>query len=601
MANRQYYDSEEYYHSELYYLRKMGKVFRDEHPHLRNQKLFLEQPGEDPDVERLLEGFAFLTGAIRQKLDDEYPELTQGLFRMLMPNYLQPVPAMSILELIPRSTIRERTPINRKAQVASADKGHGQFLFRTCYPVDLYPLSLIDAKLGQNGERLRLSLDFRTLPLAEHDKLDIKSLRIFLHSNNPQLNRTLYYWLCQCVGAIAIGYEESGRWQEANLKNSKILPVGFDEDEAVLPYPKNAFFGYRILQEYFVFPEKFLFVDVKDVGMIPSGVVNFSLLLDMDIPISEKVNVTKENFRLYCTPVINVFSCFGQPIRLDGKKKEHLVRPLLDNESRYQVYSIQSVKSTRGDLEYKPYATKFTGESSSGLVNDPTYQVHLRLRNGHVDNYIRFTLEHNTDDPHIEKLGKPNKGESAQDRVVSLELLCMNHHLSNQIELGDIHEPTDDSPHNLADFRNITPVTRSLAPPLEKDLDWRLLSNLTLNYGSLNLQALRTILSAYDTAAVYDDTAKQRSKILLESIVEVSTNSEENMSRGLPVRGLRTTIKINNRHFYGEGDVYLFGSVLNAFFAMYAHVNSYHRTTLVVDETRKEYTWEPMTGMQPLL
>ena len=600
MANRQYYDSEQYYHSELNYLREMGKVFREEHPHSRNKNLFLEQPGEDPDVERLLEGFAFLTGAIRQKIDDEYPELTQGLFMMLLPNYLQPVPAMSILEFTPRPTIRERTPIRsqprdsdpdeHKVQVASVDKGDGQCLFHTCYPVDLYPLSLIDAKLEQDDKRQRLRLDFKTLPLAEHDKLDIKSLRIFLHSNNPQVSRNLYYWLCRCVGIISFGYEKLGRWQETAL-NAKIVPVGFGLDEAVLPYPQNAFSGYRTLQEFFVFPEKFLFVDIKDVGSIPAGVETFSLLLDMDIPVGERVNVTKDNFRLYCTPVINVFNCLGQPFRLDGKKMEHIVRPLLDNESRYQVYSIQSVKGTQGNLEYKPYATIFPGEAPSSLANAPTYQVHLRLRDGHVENYIRFASEQNTDYPNTEK---------SASEMVSLKLLCMNHHRLNQIEVGDIHEPTDESPHNLADFRNITRVTPSLAPPLEKDLDWRLLSNLTLNYSSLNLQALRYILSAYDTVAVYDNTAERQSKMLLENIVEVSTCSEEDIFRGLPVRGLKTTVKIKNSHF-SEGDLFLFGSVLNEFFAMYAHVNSFHRTTLVVDESGKEYLWKAMVGKQPLL
>ncbi|HEX9593485.1 MAG TPA: type VI secretion system baseplate subunit TssF, partial [bacterium] len=84
-----------YYQDELAFLREMGEEFAAAHPQVAHM---LAAHGTDPDVERLLEGFAFLTGRIRQKLDDELPEITHTLMGLLWPHYLRPIPAMSVVE-----------------------------------------------------------------------------------------------------------------------------------------------------------------------------------------------------------------------------------------------------------------------------------------------------------------------------------------------------------------------------------------------------------------------------------------------------------------------------------------------------------------------
>lgn len=89
---------ERYFREELDYLRQLSKLLATEKPHLAR---FLAEKDADPDIERLLEGVAFLTGNLRQKIEDEFPELTHGLIKMLWPNYLRPVPAMTLIEYTP--------------------------------------------------------------------------------------------------------------------------------------------------------------------------------------------------------------------------------------------------------------------------------------------------------------------------------------------------------------------------------------------------------------------------------------------------------------------------------------------------------------------
>lgn len=89
---------ERYFREELDYLRQLSKLLATEKPHLAR---FPAEKMRIRDIERLLEGVAFLTGNLRQKIEDEFPELTHGLIKMLWPNYLRPVPAMTLIEYTP--------------------------------------------------------------------------------------------------------------------------------------------------------------------------------------------------------------------------------------------------------------------------------------------------------------------------------------------------------------------------------------------------------------------------------------------------------------------------------------------------------------------
>ena len=150
-----------YFEDELRYLREVGPEFARVNPEVART---LGDAGSDPDVERILEGVAFLTGRIRQKLDDELPELTNNMMSLLWPHYLRPVPSMSILELLP-DIEGMQAPLNVPlgAEFASVPIDGTRCTYRACWPVTIRPWVLRDVRLETaSAEPVRLIL--RLLP-----------------------------------------------------------------------------------------------------------------------------------------------------------------------------------------------------------------------------------------------------------------------------------------------------------------------------------------------------------------------------------------------------------------------------------------------------
>lgn len=178
--------------------------------------------------------------------------------------------------------------------------------------------------------------------------------------------------------------------------------------------------------------------------------------------------------------------------------------------------------------------------------------------------------------------------------------MCTNQNLPRKLKLGDISLACEETPEFLS-FRNITPATSSFAPPLNRDFLWKLISNMSLNYLSLaDVNALKVILETYDLPRYYDQHAEKVSKRLLDGLKSIKHQHVDRLHRGLPVRGLRTELTIDPQGYIGEGDLFVFASVLNEFFALYASLNSYHE--LRVKSTQGEvYQWTPRMGLQPLL
>ncbi len=190
----------QYYQDELTFLREMGKEFAEKHPAVAH---FIAETGSDPDVERLLEGFAFLTGRIRQKLDDELPELTHAMMGLLWPHYLRPIPSMAILEFEPQKTLRGAYLIPRiKTEVESGPISNTKCRFRTCYDVELLPISIDDAVLEGNQIRVK----FRLLNGVQFQALNINKIRLRIHGD-PLVQYALYIKLCRHIQKIVIRAE----------------------------------------------------------------------------------------------------------------------------------------------------------------------------------------------------------------------------------------------------------------------------------------------------------------------------------------------------------------------------------------------------------
>ncbi len=585
-----------FYRDELSFLRLQGREFAEAHPQLSR---FLSEQSTDPDVERLLEGFAFLTGKLRDKVEDEFPEITHSLLNMLWPNYLRPVPSCTIMRFDPQlHAISERQGVARHTEVRSRPVGDHQrqvqCRFRTCRDVEVFPLTLAEARAEHTRE-----MSVVTLALALHtdqplSQLGLERLRFFL-GGDSHVAETLYLWLNHYLQGMELVVGD----QVINLPVSGLTAVGFAEDEALLPYPKNAYPGYRILQEYLSFPDAFRFVDVAGLkGRLPTAQVDeISLRFRFSRLLPPEAKIHNDSFQLYCTPAINLFSHEADPVDLNGRQTEYRISPSSRSPEHYEVFSVDQVegwlegRSGRGERRLYTAFESFQHEVEREHGRTALYyrsRVRESVRGDGFDHYIAFVR------------GDESECLSRQE-AVSLTLTCSNRQLPEQLAVGEICMASESTPA-FATFSNVTRPSRSLRPSLDGSLLWTLISNLSLNYLSLlDEDALRTVLRVYDFRALADRQAERISQKRLAGIRGIETKPVDRMVRGLPVRGIQSVLELDQQAFASEGDLYLFGTVLSRFFSLYASINAFHHLDVVNTDNQERYTWTLQQGQQPLM
>lgn len=585
-----------YYQDELTFLRELGREFSLAHPDTAH---LLADRGSDPDVERLLEGFAFLTGRLRQKLDDELPEVTHSIMSLLWPHYLRPIPSMTLMQFEPaRGSVRERMLIPRGTEVDSVPVEGTACRFRTCYDAWLDPVSVAEAALENPGSGVyQLRLRFKAATGLKVPQLKLDSLRLFI-AGEPHVTSALYLLLARHVASVEIAGISGGRpVATATLPKESIRLAGFADEEALLPHPPHAFPGFRLLQEYFAFPQKFYFFDLGglralgDVG----GEDQFEVTIRLTRPPVTALRVTAENFRTGCTPAVNLFPRDGDPIRVEHDKTEYLVRAAGKDPSHFEIFSVDTVvgfeKTTAEPRIYPSFFNFLQTPQAAGSRKDALYH-YVRLKPAVVgdgtESYLSF-------------FSAGGEAQLPPTETITVKLTATNRRLPRALRVGDINVPTVSSPE-FARFRNISNVIGSVAPPLAGDLQWRLISHMSLSYSSLaTVESLRSILSLYNFQAIYDRQAARENELRLEAIREVTTKPEDTIFRGAPVRGLATTIEMIEANFAGEGDLVLFGNVLDYFLGLYASLNSYSRLTIKGAQSGEIYKWSPRLGQKNIL
>ena len=449
-----------YYQDELSFLREMGREFAQAHPEAAH---FLSEGGTDPDVERLLEGFAFLTGRIRQKLDDEFPEVVHALVSLLMPHYLQPIPPLSLIEFEPhKGMVRKPYRIPQGTEVASVSVDGTSCRFHTCFDVDLHPFAITSVSLQTPvGGKPELQVRFAIEPGSSVTWAEIGKLRFFLSGDSAE---PLYFWLRRHLVKIRVtGQPGQKPAEDVYLDADAVRPVGFRDDEAVLPYPTSASDGYRFLQEYFIFPEKFLFVELSGLDSLKQPLKGSTFGIDFLFsgPLDRALKVSSEEVRLYCTPVVNLVRMESEPISVDHERTEYRLLPSGSRPHHYEIHSIDRaagwVQGTAQEIEYQPFYSFRFGRAESGRQQ---VFYHARMRNAvagdGTDVYVSF-------------VDIDQKAVLPPTQTVVFQLTCSNLALADRLRLGDIQVVTEKTPA-VARFRNITRVTPGIRPPLDGDL-----------------------------------------------------------------------------------------------------------------------------------
>jgi type VI secretion system protein ImpG len=572
-----------YFQQELSNLRELAVEFSRAFPALAPM---LEGPTTDPDVERLLEGVAFLTGLVREKIDDEFPEIVQGLIQMAFPHYLRPVPASTIIAFTPKPSMKESFKVPKGVEIASQPLEDTACRFKTCYEVEAHPLRLKAAFFDQPAGRpptISLALELVGPDLSTWQT---QSLRFHLAQDYPTA-ANLYYMLFHYLQNVIIRPAEGGA--PLVLGPDHLRAVGFTEDEAVLPYPPQSFPGYRYLQEYFVLASKFLFFDLtgldawKDRG---SG-TRFDIIFEFrDLPFPAP-KVKRENFVLFATPAINLFSIDADPILLDHRRNEYRVGIAGAKREHFQVYSVDKVVGyQQGSVRAREYRSFDLFHSQT--AESPIHHVAFRKSpvGNVIDAYLSFTY--------------PPKTVPVPE-TLSISVTCTNGELADRFQIGDISRSTATSPE-LLEYRNIRPPTASILPPLGKTMLWRFLSLYSLNYFSLaQADNLKALLKLYIFTESRDQASTYANMRRVDGITGLSVASVDRLVRGHMMRGQDLKISVAGDHFASEGDLFLFNVILDRFFASYVTLNSF--TRLSMEEVLKgdKITWPARLGNQRLI
>jgi len=578
-----------YYEKELAFIRQLGAEFADRHPKVAGHLKISEQSVEDPHVSRLIEAFAYLNARVQYKLDDDFPELSDAMLSVLFPHYQRPLPSMSIVQLQPADELDSPFQLNRDAIIESQPVQGQTCKFSTCYPVEILPVTVASATLaglpfvapGANdikGAAAVLNIRLTTLSKeVSFAELRPGKLRFYLKGQSQHVN-PLYEMLNKdCLNVVLAKSEDDTK--PVFLGKDAIQPVGFNEDEGMLPYPAASFIGYRLLTEYFAYPEKFLFIDINYLAdAIPANASNelnlYIYLANSNVELEHNINAS--TFALYCTPVINLFQQVAEPISLDHTQHEYLIMPDSRHPNGMEVYSIDQVTTSSSDGEITNHHPIYGTNHDANNEENPVFW-HAMRRSSSLGNYTHD----NGSDVFISLIDPHFNPEHSDDRTLELNLTCTNRDLAGQLPFGKDQPKlqfVDESPP-VKTVKCLMQPTQTIRPPLRNHARWRLISHLNLNYLSLTgtgdtTNALKEILRLYD----FKDSSISRA--IVQSIHHVRTTPVSSPitinDKTAICRGTEIFIEIDEALLAGNSP-YLLVNVLERFFALYCSINSFTR------------------------
>lgn len=591
-----------YYERELAYLRRYGQEFAERYPKIAGRLQLSSEGSQDPHVERLIEAFSLLSARVSKRIEDDFPEFTDTLLDVLYPHYLRPFPSCSIACFdMEGVAARLSTPVTvpRGSLLQTRPVRGVPCEFRTAYDVDLAPIRVrsagyqaiaqapmaVSLPAGSGGQ---ISIGFELLSDQAHfSQLEQKPLRVFL-DGEPSIRATLRDAMLLGVKAAYVEVDGSGRWRKLNAL--PIAPVGFSDAEALIDFPERSHSAYRLLTELFAFPEKFGFVDF-DLKELTAGALRcFTVHLILRSTGAERgsLQVLEEmgpqHLRLGCTPVVNLFKLNADPIRLTQRTVNYPVVADSRRAYAYEVHSIDSVhrirKTPNGDEihAFQPFHSLHHGE-------DPERSGHYWVAR-RDDDVARQSPGFEMEISFVDLAFNPVQ---PQTDVVSLEVTCSNRDLPHQLpfgaQSGDL-SMEGGSPARLISL--LRKPTRSQRFRRGRGSQWRLISHLSLNQLSLTasgLPALKEMLRLYDLSGSSVSTRQIDGIVALEQCP--STVWMQGAHFSSLVRGIEIRITIDVAHFVGTG-VAVFAQVLDHFFALYVHANSFTQLVLLSSDNGEE-------------
>ena len=578
--------SSEYFNHELALLREHGKRFAKRYPSLAPM---LNGRSSDPDVERLIESAAYLTAILKEKLDGDLPEVINELTDILFPHFSRDIPSSTIIQFSPNTLLKETITIKKNSTVSSRAIEGTRCNYSTTRDIKIYPLKILQVtRRDASGKPTEIIISFELNGITISD-LDIDQIHLYLSGEHKEALE-LYFLLLKKINKIILRNSNDQK-QSVQLGYQHIKPVGFSSKDTLLPYPSNTFPGYRILQEYFHCPDKFLFVDITGFDKWKNRGQGFHFDIIFVLKENEKPSfkINEDDFSLFAVPAINIFKHEADPIRLDHKNSEYLVRPSGREPSHYNVYTIRNVKG-------------FTKGSANQIIYQP-FQMFLH-QNAAEKGYTYQTKQkksplNKTVDTYISVAYPP--GKSIEIATISLEILCTNGHLANRLNKNEITYTTGSTPEYVS-FKNITTPTGNIDSPAGDNLLWKFISHLSLNYISIsNADNFQQILNLYNLESVRDRSVFLANQKRIHGIRALSSTPSDRLVQGVLMRGRKLELEIKSENFSGTGDMFLFCSILDYFLGIYASLNSFTHLIAFDLSTGEKFKWPARIGEKFLI
>ncbi|MCR5170318.1 MAG: type VI secretion system baseplate subunit TssF [Desulfovibrio sp.] len=572
-----------YYSEELAYLRDLGARFADAHP---GAAPLLGTRSTDPDVERILEGVAFLCGLIHERLDQNFPEVVYGLLELAAPDALKARPSQTIVGFTPDPTVPGVQRAKAGAELASVPVNGAVCTYTLPRDLDILPVRQTQARLERpspNSAVLRVSLKGQA-PVGAWLP---GTLHFLLHD---AFNRACQWFYLLRLFTRRI---EARAGQSAIQLPPHALEADHSEGPASSAFGGSApnqiaYLGREPLKNYFELPEQFLFMRLAGLSpLAQADATDLELAFHLQGPFPDMPEPAEGLFLLNASPAVNLFPRGGEPFVVSNQRQNYLLMPAKDPGRQMEIHTIRSVTGLKrggGMRTYLPYASFKPREEGQCAYT-------LRRSVSPVNGRMEYSIA----------LLQTDLDGFWENETLATEFLCYHHSLPLSLREGDICMPTDSSPA-MARFANIVPPTAPSPPVSETNTLWKLFSCVHASLlPLLNEESLQEFLSLCLPSGDPDPTHRVQNQERIAAFLECRVKEEERFFRGRPLRGVAVDMTVDGGRFASEGEVYILGSLLNRLLARYATVNTFVRMSVKDKNTDRSIQWQPRLGNRSLL
>ncbi len=622
------------YESELRYFRDHSQEFAASFPKIAGRLGLDGQGVVDPYVERLIEATAFLSARVNLKLNAEFPSFTDHLLEVVYPNYLAPTPSMLIASCFPDlqddSLATGRTIPRGSAMRTRQAVGQGTFCeFRTSRDLTLWPIEITNLQYFTFAPDLNLSDHPRTRDIRAGLRIKLKATAGLMFNQIEMDELILHFsgaddvaWqLHECVlgkpvGVLVRPLDSVGKLQGsvASLLGEKILPVGFADEEALLPVTATGFAGHRLIQEYFAFPARFQFAAVQGLRRVFESMavseLEIVLLFSRGDAALEKL-IGADSLKLHCVPAVNLFEKRLDRITVNERVHQFHVIPDRTRPMDFEVHSLTEVvghgnavdEKQTGEQQFLPFYRAFHGGRHAhpayySVSREPRMPSSKQRAQGHRSSHLGA-------ETYIQLVDPQQAPYASTLRQLALTAWCTNRDLPLLLQLGRGNELEFSGSYPVQRVAVVRGPSKPFSPACQPGQSWKAIDHLSLNYLSMsdsdadkNAAALREILMLHAEHADEAQANQIRGVLSLQSKPVV---------RRLPMagpisfgRGLEVSIKLEGAAFHGHS-AFAFGAVLSHFFSRHANVNHFIETSLNFAGKGELMRWQPQVGSRPIL